>query len=332
MTTLTPFLWPGGKQDTSGQRQAEALNRIVSVLLQGIALHTFNFDPAQFPAFEKTIRKVRSDFEQAPDEATALLAAGAAIRVLEDHGNAAERHCSARYREMQSVVTLLANTLVEVAGAAPEVKGRIKAIGSEITLATDGETLAAARRSLEACLAELRAESLALSETEPSGPSPEKDAVTGLPDAGCAARALNSVWSRRKDYYLAVLALERIETINLRFGFQAGDQMLLQLSQHVAQQLTPEDRLFRWRGPCLVILVHRRVPEALVTAELNRLATARLETGMMFREREVLVPASVSWNLFPLSGQSSAEDLVRQINDFAANRFRSGRRVLAAAM
>ena len=331
MTTLSPFLWPGGKQDSAGQKQAEALNRIVSVLLQGIALHTYNFDPAQFEAFDNAIRKVRHEFEHAPDEATALLSAGAAIRLLEEHGDAAEQHWRSRQHEFQSAMALLSDTLLDLAGAAPEAAVRIRGIETDIALACNSGSAVAARLKLEACLAEVRAEVAAARVPENAGPVQERDSVTGLPDPACAARALNFVWNRRKDYYVAILALERIETINLRFGFHAGDRMLQQFSQHVAQHLTPEDQLFRWRGPCLAMLLHRREPEPVVTGELNRLTGTRLETGLVFREREVMVPVSVSWNLFHVNGAGSLEELVRQMNEFAASRTRAGRRVLAAA-
>ena len=35
---------------------------------------------------------------------------------------------------------------------------------------------------------------------------------------------------------MGIFAAERLETINMRFGFQAGDQVLQALSHHIAQQ------------------------------------------------------------------------------------------------
>src|SRR4051794_16926461 len=100
MITLAPFLRTRhGKENSEGEKQAEALARIVSVLLQGIALHGFNYNPDAFTLFESSIRKLRTEFEQASDEATALLLTGAAIRLLEDHNAAAEQHLKARRNE-----------------------------------------------------------------------------------------------------------------------------------------------------------------------------------------------------------------------------------------
>jgi len=110
MITLSPFL-------RTREKQAEALNRVVSVLLQGIALHSYNFDAEQFVTFGNAVRKVRAEFEQIADETAALLAAGAAIRLMEQHGEAAELHWKARQQEMEAVVGMLTETLVEISGA-----------------------------------------------------------------------------------------------------------------------------------------------------------------------------------------------------------------------
>jgi hypothetical protein len=113
MITLAPFLKTrSGKEASPGEREAEALHRIVSVLLQGIALHGLNFEPDAFGMFEQSIRKLRTAFEQAPDEAEALLVACGAIRRLEQHNDAAEQHLKARRNEMEAVVALLSDTLL----------------------------------------------------------------------------------------------------------------------------------------------------------------------------------------------------------------------------
>ena len=334
MITLAPYLKSRGGS-TAGEREAEALNRIISVLLQGIALHGFNYEPAAFAAFEKSIRKLRADFDHVTDEATALLLTGAAIRRLEEHNAAAEQYLTARRNEEAAVVALLSETLLQVTKAGPETMVRVKEIERDISLATSIEEMAAARGRLEACLAVLREGSGAGKEAslpETGRGEAGTDPITGLPDARCATTAIAEIWHRRNDSHAAVLAPERIESINMRFGFQAGDQVLLFLGQHVARQLAAGDRLFRWRGPCLLLLMERPLPEAFVTAELGRLAPARVETALSFREREVLVPVSAAWTLFPLRGMSSPDELIQKLNEFAGSRSLGGRRTIAAAM
>jgi GGDEF domain-containing protein len=334
MITLSTFLARGPKDGASGARHAEALNRIVSVLLQGIALHSFNFDAERFVTFGSAVRKVRAEFENASDEATALLAAGAAIRLLEEHSQAAEIHTRSRQRDMEAITAMLSETLLQVSGASQETMVRLKQIERDIAASFSAEEIGVARAKLAGCLAEMRTTAFAESREPrpPNWPSGENDPVTGLPDARSAAIAINSIWDRRDAYYAALLTLERLDTINLRFGVRAGDQIFLLMSQRIAQALGNGDMLFRWRGPCLLLLLPRQAPESHVAAEVSRLATTRTENSMAFRDREVIVPISIAWNLVPLAGLETLEDLMRQTGEFPGNRSRGGRRVLAAAM
>jgi GGDEF domain-containing protein len=343
MITLSPFLKGlgakgAGKDGAAGEKQAEALSRIISVLLQGIAIHGFNYEPAVFASFENSIRKLRADFEratveQARDETDALMVVLSAIRLLEEHNESAARHVAARQNEFEAVVGMLSETALQIARAAPEVMVRVKEIERDIARSSNIEAMSAARARLTSCMEDLRAEALADPQHQLGNSSGDQiDQVTGLPDARHAATAFSKVWNRRMEYYAAVFSLERLEAVNLRFGFQAGDQMLAILGGHIAQHLMPGDQLFRWRGPCLVMLMERRVAEPLVATELGRIAPARLESAIAVREREVMVPISASWNLLPLNSFSNPEELARKLNEFAAGRPRVARKFAAAAM
>lgn len=345
MITLSPFLRARGREGHEGkdssvaEKQAEALNRIVSVLLQGISLHGFNYDPAAAVSFENSVRRLRGDFEETSDEASALLIAGSAIRLMEEYNRAAERHLAARQNEMEAALAMLSETVLEVSRATPEFMIRLKEIERDLSLSTRIDGIAAARSRLSQCLSDLRMAALADGafphSGRASGHNPgesDTDPVTGLPNAAIATSAIGKIWNRRMDYYAVTFAVERLETVNLRFGFQAGDQMLLRLSQHITQQLTPSDQLFRWRGPCLMMLVERRMPETMVAAELSRITPVRLESAIAVRDREVMVPISAAWHLVALSGVSSVDELARKLNEFAGSRSRAGRKVSAAGM
>ena len=83
MITLVPFLRTPRQTDMAVEKQAEVMNRIIAVLLEGIALHGFEYDPAKFEVFQSCIRKLREGFRRNADNDTALLLTGAAIRLKE---------------------------------------------------------------------------------------------------------------------------------------------------------------------------------------------------------------------------------------------------------
>jgi len=175
---------------------------------------------------------------------------------------------------------------------------------------------------MAAAVAGIREATRTASEVEETTAVGETDGVTGLPDSVHGAAAIAEVWKHRDDYYVGIFAAERLETINMRFGFQAGDQVLHALSHHIAQQSLAGDQLFRWRGPCIVVLVQRRLPEAHVKAEMTRAASSRLEHSISIKDRDAIVSVSTAWNLFKLSSARNLEQLIGRLNDFAATRAR----------
>jgi len=317
MTTLTPFM--NASRTVAAERKAEALGRVVSMLLQGIALHSFESDLPPGEAFQNAIRKVRGDFEKADDQDSALLLAGAAIRLMDDYNQSVQQQARARQNEFEAAIALLSEALLEVARADAEIMVELKEIERDMAVAKGLEALRGAKERLALAVEGIRDEvSNPLKKCDV--PRGEVDSATGLPDYGFAAGAIAEIWPRRDSYFAAVFSAERLETINLRFGFQTGDQVLRLLSSHVSKSLTPDDRLFRWRGPCVMALIRRNVPESLVASELARQALARLEHAVTLGDREVMLAISTSWGLFPLRAATGIEELLSQINTFAAGR------------
>lgn len=324
MTTLSPFLKGSRKQTaTVGDRKAETLNRVVSLLLQGISLHAFQFDPGATDAFQLSIRKLRTELELVDDEDSALLMAASAIRLLEENNHAAESYLQSRQNELEKVVALISDALLDVSGSTEETMVEIKEIERDIARARGLGALATGRARMAAAVAGIRAASCAAIETE--GTLGETDGVTGLPDSAHGAAAIAEVWKHRDDYYVGIFAAERLETINLRFGFQAGDQVLQTMSQHIAQQCAAGDQLFRWRGPCVMKLFRRRAPEAHIASEMARTAASRLEMALSSRDRDAIVSVSTAWRLFSLRDARNFEQLTGQLNEFAVTRVRPHR-------
>jgi GGDEF domain-containing protein len=322
MTTLSPFLKGGRKEERSAaDRKVEALSRIVSVLLQGISLHAFEFDPAAAEAFHIAIGKLRSQIGLIEDEDSALLMAGAAIRLLEENTAAAEGHLHARHIEAEKIVALLADAFLDAAGASEEAMVRVKEIERDLARARGAEALIAGRLRMAASISAIREAGAAANRVEDTSAG-ETDGVTGLPDSAHGAAAIAEVWNSREDYFAALFAAERLDAINLRFGFEAGDQVLQALSQHLGQQTGIDDRLFRWRGPCIMALMRRRLPESHVAAEAARMAASRLEHAISIRNRDAIVSISTAWNLFPLAGSRTVQQMIGQLNEFAATRSR----------
>jgi GGDEF domain-containing protein len=320
MTTLSPF-FNGLRKGVPAERKAEALGRVVSILLQGIALHSYEADSAQAEDFRVSVRKVRSDFEQTEDEDTALLLAGAAIRLMDDHNRKAQLQARARQNEFEAAIALVSEALLDVSKANAETMVRFKEMERDLASACDLESLRGVKEKLAHAVEAVR-DSVAnpLKAWGTKIPAGKSDPVTGLPDYGFGATAIAEVWNQRDEYYAGMFAAERLETINTRFGFQAGDGVLQVLSRHTARNLSPGDRLFRWRGPCLMALMKRDASEGLVASEMTRLTMARIQHGISLKGREIMLPISTSWNLLALGAASGIDEVLTRMNTFAASR------------
>lgn len=314
-------------------RQAEALNRVISVLMQGIALHGLQYDETAFRLFQDAVWKMRAGFDQATDEDSAMLLAGAVIRLLEEHNDAAQAHLRVRHQEISAMVGMLSDTLLEVTQANQQTIANMRAMTHEISRAGSMSALMAVKSRLDISLSELRAKALLCPAGSRAGQTntTATDGVTGLPDAGSAIEALARVWQRRTDQYLGLFALEYLETINQRFGFRSGDELLQLLGQQVGKHFSHPDQLFRWRGPCLVALIDRHAPESFVTSEIARAVPPRLENATTVRDREAMVRVSTSWSMIRLEDLSSLDEAIARMNEFSSNRSRYVRQVSAGS-
>ena len=92
--------------------------------------------------------------------------------------------------------------------------------------------------------------------------------------------------ARRYCFQLSVLLfdLDRFKQINDRYGHQAGDQVLSEISTVVKQQLRDSDLLSRYGGEEFLVIAPNTGPaEAALLAERLR---ARIEANVFLRERK----------------------------------------------
>jgi GGDEF domain-containing protein len=147
-------------------------------------------------------------------------------------------------------------------------------------------------------------------ETPPAG---GEDPVTGLPDHRLAELAFQQAIESSARVHAVAFCINRMATINERFGSQHGDQIIMLYSQQLAQQLSAGDQLFRWRGPCLVGLISRP-DDATSGAWIRRLGATRFNHSLNSDKRVVLVPVSASWTAIRLWEQGSLAK-VREVLD-----------------
>ena len=309
-----------------------ALRRVVSIVLEGVALNAFPYNQNAFSTFQDSIDRLRRGFDGATSDDAALMLAGQTIRCLEEYGNAAERFTTAQTEQMKKSFDLLTEALVKVSHSSVESVGNLRTIRTELENVSRMDDISAINRKLQICLVgicqEVERQSQIKSDVHTDlekvaqieNVAGEIDAVTGLAGMQSARQAIRSALQSGVISHVYVFGVERMEAINIRFGFGVGDQILLLFAQQLAQRLPPGDVLFRWRGPCFVAVSQRDGPESTLASDAAKIAGSRLEHTVTVGQREIVLPIVGSWTMLKMSPQSRLEDVLHRVDEFAIHR------------
>jgi diguanylate cyclase len=97
--------------------------------------------------------------------------------------------------------------------------------------------------------------------------------LTGIANKRAFDRHLNSLIAGEamRPFCLAVLDVDHFKTFNDKYGHQAGDKVLLTITQQISQILSPDDHLFRYAGDEFVIIFQQQeLDQAVGMAEKIR--------------------------------------------------------------
>jgi GGDEF domain-containing protein len=102
----------------------------------------------------------------------------------------------------------------------------------------------------------------------------------------------------------------------MRFGQEAGDEILVKFVHTVRDKLQTGDRLFRWSGPTFLALLPRSDGLERTRGEIGRLMEARLEHTIQTPSRSMMVPVTARWTVFPM--MAAPRLFYQRIDNFAA--------------
>ncbi len=315
---------------------SQSQSRLAWLILEAVACHAVECDPAERQAFQTCLREIVGRMERSNDGAGILVLTGEAIRTIETYNRSVQHSVGSQIKELQSIVSLFTRSLLLVSKGTAGSAAKLRQIERQIEKSSQTEDLRALRSQLEESLGvicveaaeqERRSEQLA-EELRETMSRPESaailseavadlDMVTGLPNFRSAEKAIRTALATHTSTYLALFCVDRVEVINSRFGFAVGDRILMLFGQHLAQRFSKTDRLFRWRGPGFLALLDRTGPETSIRAEIARIGSARLEQEIELGGRSVLLPVAASWMLTGVA-DSTLDKLTKKLDQFSA--------------
>lgn len=333
MAILSLGRFINAKSDLDG-----AFRRMVFLLTEALALQAVESDPAEREHFQTTIRKLERDLQDTTDPENVLVTTGEIINTLTSYHRSVERVRRSQVSELHSIITMLANKLMAMADSSDLSCRKLSDVEKNLRGASQVDDLRVLRVRLEDALVGIQQEagrqagqfqdlksqvealhkpgSGATSAVVPAGGG--FDQVTGLPSRAAACAKLGAALRGEVPHtFAAVFSIQRLATINLRFGFAAGDNLLMLYAQHIAQRLGSDDEMFRWRGPTLVALLSRSRSHAAVSMEMRRICAARFDHNLTVDQKAVLIPISAAFLVTELKSHGEVSEVANILDRFA---------------
>ncbi len=319
-------------------REDNPFFRTTELLLEAIGVHAVMVEPEEYDRFRDDIQALVRQLNHDPI-AEALVVSGAAIQALAEYNQRVSRIPRMRQAELQSIVTMLTDTIKSLSTAGAASLSRLQDIERRLEKASEIEDMRALKIHLADCLKGLQMEQkrqAAVNQVQVAALRSELrrneqalraeqvveslDLLTGLPSRPAAEEALSACCEHGAGTYAVAFVVERIMSINTRFGHAAGDQVITLMGDHLKRSFSVDDRLYRWTGPSFLLILKREQLLAEVRAEVVRSLSVRLEKTLEIGKRSVLLPVSASWAVYPLENETGAEPLIEKIEVFVRSR------------
>ena len=305
-----------------------ALHRAIILLLDASADHAVELDPEECAFHRTALRKVKEGFEEDPAAEEILMLSGGAAKSIATYNESVENFHRGQDFELRGIVSILSAALLRLSTGTETASQNLRRVERELARASQIDDIRLLKSKLAATLevicseaerqehltTELRSE---LADMPPAarekggGSSQSREAEEAIRQAAATG-----------GHFVVVVVLERLETINARFGYEVGDQVLQVFNRHVQETLPKPDRVFRWRGPCFVAVISRPAGLEAVRADSRKLTQSRLEYTVDTGGRSVLLTVGRAATVIPLSKPADAIDIAKKIDAFAAEQNR----------
>ena len=301
--------------------------RVAKILMRGMGLYAIEGDPDAFRKFRDAIDQSAESLGKSVTEAAALVIVNATLRLLEEYNRGTESYLHSGGNDLRAMVKMLTAAITEFSSAGGENVQRLRHIATRVASAGQSNDVQSIKKQLAGCLDEIKKEVerqkvatsnvvSRLQEDLQRARTESVDPATGLPPRSKAVDSIMETCSSQQQAFAACLAIDRLQSVNLTFGSDIGDQILRYFASHVRGNLPPSDSLFRWTGASLLAVAPRAESLQHVRDEFAKLMAQKLEYTFQTSTRSVLLPITARWVVIPFS--ASPGTLIEQIDAFAS--------------
>lgn len=322
------------KRYLSRNGQETPLTQVVTLLMEKLISGAVVADDEEFAAFRADIDRLQGMVRQDSAPEKIVFTAGSAALVMEAYNKGINETLRKERREFRNTVNLMSETVAGIAGENTRSMEKVREIRGLLEHSRAALDLDNVKTHLNECLRVFREETLRLREEAESeiialrreielGASRtapelhEVDPATNLSPKEACVLAMHASIPPGKRRYVVAMVVNRLQSVNVRFGYEVGNRVLRQFGEFIQQQIRPGDRLFRWRGPALVALLESSEPLDQIRTQIRRIMESRIEQTLDVEGRSVMIPVAAAWSAFQLITTVAAAE--KQIEIFAAS-------------
>ncbi|HEY3940741.1 MAG TPA: diguanylate cyclase [Bryobacteraceae bacterium] len=313
--------------------------RYLQLLLQGISLHAIESDPEALCRFRNEILLIADALNADASAEDLALNVGKALRALEEYNQSAAGSLSGHASELRSMLAMMTQTVAFLSSSNQTSVTQLSLIEKKLQRASTLEDVRQLRGQMADCLTVVRSESSRLqaesrarleslqaevervsSRLRMGGLDSSSDPITGLPMRALAEQAIAAKISSKKECVAALFVIDRLASINGRFGRAAGDDVLLLVAQQLAKRLSGAT-LFRWSGPALAAILEAVTGEATAESQAKAAASMRLEKTIETNGRSVFLLITLFGQVRRVSSADSVDAVCADFDQFQAAHF-----------
>jgi GGDEF domain-containing protein len=307
--------------------------QVICLLLEKIGSEAIEGDRSEYESFVRGIDDIRDSIVTAGAPETLLVTAGSAVQAMADYNRRVTRFIRRQVAEIQTIASMLTDTVIKMSGENSRFARAFQEIADSMEKVVAIEDIQNVKSRLQECLRDFHEETLqqkaemenviaALQEQversrERANTPADSDPATGLPRQDVAESVMFNNLKAGVRNYVVTLVINRMQSINARFGYRMGDRVLRTCKERIEKQLLPGDRMFRWSGPAIVLLLERSEPLDEVRGQVKRILETKMEETFDLGNRSVMIPISTSWSAFKLVSPTAVA--VKQIQTFIAS-------------
>lgn len=321
--------------DSNKTGNDKAMASLSQTLLGSIAREAICADAAEHIRFQESMLELDGKLRNTQESAEIYAISAAADKALQNYNTQTTKYFRNQTAELQSMASAAIGTVADIHSNSAGSLINLRAMEQQVLRASSASSLTECRLQLIECLASLREESkrqhqqstqivsrLHSELNHGNNPSTRtiqagNDPVSGLPSRPDAEAMLAAQYKGAHTSTFAVLfSIHRINIINTKYGYAAGDQVMRAFLNHLRSYLTIVDDLFRWSGPAFLAIAHRPAGMNQFRTEIAKILGKRFEQELALPNRTALLPVSASALVIELAKESGAAAVIKKLDDF----------------